>query len=226
MTANGNTYTDVTSLKDARYAITADFLAKRKAPLWAIKYAPESTFVGLPVIVTITDGIKQLIDNIVRICMERELRNPALINETLSLISNLRIDVKNILNVESAFSNGFKAYLMQLSYVNVKEDEVDSLRTYIEQHLESTVGYWTEEEVEKKALQWRASQKIQLPDDDDNDIDDDNNNDNNNHDSVIKEKRSSAKNKIEGLSSLKEAKSLLIKLCDGGNESILDIINM
>lgn len=226
LTANGNTYTDVTSLKDARYAITADFLAKRKAPLWAIKYAPESTFVGLPVIVTITDGIKQLIDNIVRICMERELRNPALINETLSLISNLRIDVKNILNVESAFSNGFKAYLMQLSYVNVKEDEVDSLRTYIEQHLESTVGYWTEEEVEKKALQWRASQKIQLPDDDDNDIDDDNNNDNNNHDSVIKEKRSSAKNKIEGLSSLKEAKSLLIKLCDGGNESILDIINM
>lgn len=226
LTANGNTYTDVTSLKDARYAITADFLAKRKAPLWAIKYAPESTFVGLPVIVTITDGIKQLIDNIVRICMERELRNPALINETLSLISNLRIDVKNILNVESAFSNGFKAYLMQLSYVNVKEDEVDSLRTYIEQHLESTVGYWTEEEVEKKALQWRASQKIQLPDDDDNDIDDDNNNDNNNHDSVIKEKRSSAKNKIEGLSSLKEAKSLLIKLCDDGNESILDIINM
>lgn len=228
LTANGNTYTDVTSLKDARYAITADFLAKRKAPLWAIKYAPKSTFADLPVIVTITDGIKQLIDNIVRICMERELRNPALINETLSLISDLRIDVKNILNVENAFSDGFKAYLMQLSYVDVKEDEVDSLRTYIEQHLESTVGYWTEEEVEKKALQWRASQKNPTPSpgNDDNDIEDDDNNDNNNHDAVIKEKRSSAKNKIEGLSSLEEAKSLLIKLCDDGNESILDIINM
>ncbi len=228
LTANGNTYTDVTSLKDARYAITADFLAKRKAPLWAIKYAPKSTFADLPVIVTITDGIKQLIDNIVRICMERELRNPALINETLSLISDLRIDVKNILNVENAFSDGLKAYLMQLSYVDVKEDEVDSLRTYIEQHLESTVGYWTEEEVEKKVLQWRASQKNPTPSpgNDDNDIEDDDNNDNNNHDAVIKEKRSSAKNKIERLSSLEEAKSLLIKLCDDGNESILDIINM
>ena len=32
-----STYKDVTSLKDARYAITADFLAKRNAPLWAIK---------------------------------------------------------------------------------------------------------------------------------------------------------------------------------------------
>ena len=229
LTANGNAYTDVTSLKDARYAITADFLAKRKAPLWAIKYAPKSTFAGLPVIVTITDRIKQLIDNIVRICMERELRNPALINETLSLISDLRIDVKNILNVENAFSDGFKNYLMQLSLINLKEDEIDLLRTYIEQHLESTVGYWTEEEVEKKALEWRVSQQSQtmLP-----------YNEPSNPTivseplvsistpSVIKDKRIQARRKVDNITSLEEAKILLVRLCDGGNESILDMINM
>lgn len=229
LTANGNAYTDVTSLKDARYAITADFLAKRKAPLWAIKYAPESTFAGLPIIVTITGSIKQLIDNIVRICMERELRNPALINETLSLISDLRIDVKNILNVENAFSDGFKTYLMQLSFINLKEDEVDLLRTYIEQHLESTVGYWTEEEVEKKALEWRVSQQSQpgLPynepsyptvvSDPPVSV---------STSSVINDKRIQAKSKVENITSLEEAKILLVKLCDGGNESILDMINM
>lgn len=229
LTANGNTYTDVTSLKDARYAITADFLAKRKAPLWAIKYAPESTFAGLPIIVTITDSIKQLIDNIVRICMERELRNPALINETLSLISDLRIDVKNILNVENAFSDGFKTYLMQLSFINLKEDEVDLLRTYIEQHLESTVGYWTEEEVEKKALEWRVSQQAQpsLPYNQpcypavasEPPISVSTTN-------IINDKRLQAKSKVENITSLEEAKILLVKLCDGGNESILDMINM
>lgn len=228
LNANGNTYTDVTSLKDARYAITADFLARRKAPLWAIKYAPESVFANLPVIFTITDGIKQLIDNIVKICMERELRNPALINETLSLISDLRIDVKNILNVENAFTDGFKAYLMQLSYVDVKEDEVDSLRTYIEQHLESTVGYWTEEEVEKKALQWRASQQSQptIPTPDPPIYPADPIGPNVNNLSILNNKRTKAKSKVDSITSLEEAKNLLIKLCEGGNESILDIINM
>lgn len=89
-----STYKDVTSLKDARYAITADFLAKRNAPLWAIKYAPETAFASLPIVVNITDKIKQLTDNIVKICMERELRNPALVNETLSLIEEQRFEMK------------------------------------------------------------------------------------------------------------------------------------
>lgn len=228
LNANGNTYTDVTSLKDARYAITADFLAKRNAPLWAIKYAPETTFSNLPVIVTITDSIKQLIDNIVKICMERELRNPALVNETLSLISDLRIDVKNILNIENAFTDGFKAYLMQLPIVQVKEDEVDFLCSYIEQNLESTVGYWTEEEVEKKALQWRASQQ-QIPTPPINPIDPVDPIDpvtSPVNPTVLVEKRNKAKARIECIQNLDEAKTLLSKLCEDANESLLDIINM
>lgn len=229
-----STYKDVTSLKDARYAITADFLAKRNAPLWAIKYAPESAFASLPIVVNITDKIKQLTDNIVKICMERELRNPALVNETLSLIEEQRFEMKNILNVEAAFSEGLKNYLMQLSYVSVKEDEVEPLRKYIEQNLESTVGYWTEEEVEKKALQWRSVQQTvqiqhipstvhepapttstgwgsssSVP----------------SYQVDLTEKRNKAKERIASITDIHVAQALLTKICEKGDEWLLDMIN-
>lgn len=229
-----STYKDVTSLKDARYAITADFLAKRNAPLWAIKYAPETAFASLPIVVNITDKIKQLTDNIVKICMERELRNPALVNETLSLIEEQRFEMKNILNVEAAFSEGFKNYLMQLSYVSVKEDEVEPLRKYIEQNLESTVGYWTEEEIEKKALQWRSVQQTvqiqhvpstvhepaattstgwgsssSVP----------------SYQVDLTEKRNKAKERIANITDIHVAQALLTKICEKGDEWLLDMIN-
>lgn len=229
-----STYKDVTSLKDARYAITADFLAKRNAPLWAIKYAPESTFASLPIVVNVTDKIKRLTDNIVKICMERELRNPALVNETLALIDEQRFEMKNILNVETAFSEGFKNYLMQLSYVSVKEEEIESLRKYIEQNLESTVGYWTEEEVEKKALQWRSAQRtVQVqpvpstvhepaptastgwgssPSVPSYQVD-------------LTEKRNKAKERIANITDIHVAQALLIKICEKGDEWLLDMIN-
>ena len=229
-----STYKDVTSLKDARYAITADFLAKRNAPLWAIKYAPESAFASLPIVVNITDKIKQLTDNIVKICMERELRNPALVNETLSLIEEQRFEMKNILNVEAAFSEGFKNYLMQLSYVSVKEDEAEPLRRYIEQNLESTVGYWTEEEVEKKALQWRSVQQtvqIQHAPSTVHEPTPTTSTGWGSSSSVpsyqvdLTEKRNKAKERIANITDIHVAQALLTKICEKGDEWLLDMIN-
>ncbi len=145
-----NAYSDVSSLKDARYAITAEFLGKKGYPLWAVKYASEEAFASLPVILKVNDAERKLIDNIVTICMERDLRNPALVKETIDLISELRIEMKNILNVDAAFSDGFKNYLMQLDFINIQESDVEEVKHFVEQNLQSTVGYWTEEEVEKK----------------------------------------------------------------------------
>lgn len=65
--------------------------------------------------------MKRLADNIVRICEERELRNPALVKETLELIGEQRMEMKNVLNVDTAFSEGFKAFLMQIDRVNIKK---------------------------------------------------------------------------------------------------------
>jgi len=224
---HGNSYSDISSLKDARYAITAEFLSKKNAPLWAIKYAPDSAFAGLPVIINITEDIRTLTDDIVKICAERELRNPALINETLALIGQLRIDMKNVLNVDDAFTEGFKSYLMQLPDVNVREDEVDELHGFIEQHLESTVGYWTEKEVETCALRWRASKVTQVSSDtsekqwqgvSDQVLSQTNS-------AVLINKRDKAYHRIAELDNIDEAKRILAKICEKGNEWVLDLIN-
>lgn len=220
----GNAYSDVTSLKDARFAITGDFLAKKNNPLWALKYASPSAFAGLPIAVTISDSIKNLIDNIVQICMERELRNPALVNQTLALIEELRIEMKNILNVEDAFNDGFKNFLMQIEFVNVQEHEIGEVRDYIAGHLESTVGYWTEDEVIKSVKDWRLEQKLSVehPVSEPSDIklelpivnvD------------ILNDKRQKAKDRIVQISSLVEAKEILMKLCETSSEWVLDKIN-
>lgn len=220
----GNVYSDVTSLKDARFAITGDFLAKKNNPLWTLKYASPSAFAGLPIAATISDSIKNLIDNIVQICMERELRNPALVNQTLALIEEQRIEMKNILNVEEAFDDGFKNFLMQIEFVNVQENEIDEVRDYISGHLESTVGYWTEEEVVKSAKDWRLEQTsivdypIVEPTDAPKEspvvnID------------ILNDKRQKAKDRIARISSLTEAKEILLKLCETSSEWLLDKIN-
>ena len=224
LNSKGNTYSDVTSLKDARFAITGDFLAKKNNPLWTLKYASSSAFASLPISVTISDSIKTLIDNIVQICMERELRNPALVNQTLALIEELRIEMKNILNVEEAFDDGFKNFLMQIEFVNVQESEIDEVRGYISGHLESTVGYWTEEEVVKSAKDWRLEQTsivdypIVEPTDAPKEspvvnID------------ILNDKRQKAKDRIARISSLTEAKEILLKLCETSSEWLLDKIN-
>lgn len=220
----GNAYSDVTSLKDARFAITGDFLAKKNNPLWTLKYASPSAFAGLPIAVTISDSIKNLIDNIVQICMERELRNPALVNQTLALIEELRIEMKNILNVEDAFNDGFKNFLMQIEFVNVQEHEIGEVRDYIAGNLESTVGYWTEDEVIKSVKDWRLEQKLSVehsvsePSDIELELPIVNVD-------ILNDKRQKAKDRIVQISSLVEAKEILMKLCETSSEWVLDKIN-
>lgn len=224
LNSKDNTYSDVSSLKDARYAITVEFLGKKETPLWAIKYAPESVFDKLPIDVEIDDEIKALTDDIVEICTEREVRNPALVNETLTLIEDRRIDMKNILNVEEAFTEGMKNFLMQIDTIDVKEDEIDEVKEYVKQNLQSTVGYWTEEEVVQKAKDWRLKQRMVTPPptppvvptpQPTPPVDPD----------VIEEKRERALERIEEIDSLNEAIDLLKQLCDKGDEWLLDMIN-
>lgn len=238
LNSKSNDYSDVTSLKDARYAITAEFLGKKVYPLWTLKYASEAAFDSLPVTIAITDEERRLIDNIVTICMERDLRNPALVKETIDLISELRYEMKNILNVDAAFSDGFKNYLMQLDFINIKEDEVDDVKHFIEQNLQSTVGYWTEEEVEKKALQWNSYRNSSVSGQHATNSDgwqlsgnmaskpSDNTAQTSGIDSAaLEEKRKQAKNHIASITTIDDAKALLNRLCDECGELLLDIIN-
>lgn len=210
-----------------------------------MKYASEEAFASLPISITITDDERRLIDDIVTICMERDLRNPALVKDTIDLISELRFEMKNILNVDAAFSDGFKNYLMQLDFINIQEDEVDDVKHFIEQNLQSTVGYWTEEEVEKKALQWNSARSSSANGQQKT-------NGNGWHQSngwqqsndivskppanntvqtsytdsnALEEKRKQAKKHISSIVSLDDAKALLTRLCDECGEWLLDKIN-
>ena len=229
LNSKNNAYSDVSSLKDARYAITAEFLGKKGYPLWSVKYASEQAFSSLPGSLCVNDAECRLIDNIVTICNENDLRNPALVMETIDLISELRIDMKNILNVDAAFSDGFKNFLMQIEFANIEEDEVDEVKHFIEQNLQSTVGYWTEEDVEKKALQWKSSKPLkpepQPLHNPDKGEDSQSNDDSSENQNSLAEKRKLAKSHIDSISTLDDALALLNKLCDEGGEWLLDKIN-
>ena len=102
------------------------------------------------------------------------------------------------------------------------------------------MGYWTEEEVEKKALQWSSAKNnagqngaTDSPDPDGTQASEvvseppagevkpasqpD--------PQVLEEKRRMAKLQVAGLGSLDDAKALLWQLCDEGGEWLLDKIN-
>jgi hypothetical protein len=227
LNSKGNEYSDVTSLKDARYAIIGDFSKNKGCPLWSVKYAMGIDFneSSLPVI---TDDEKKLIDNIFTICTKTELRNPALLRETLDLISECQYEMRNILNSPAIFSRGFKNYLMQIDYTCIGLNDIDEVKNFITQQLSSTVGYWTEEEVEKCALQWNNSKKPLVkpsiippnppnaisPNPPIDPVDPD----------IVVQKRQKAKEKIAKIT-LADARTLLNQLCEEGNEWILDKIN-
>lgn len=239
LNSKSNTYNDITSLKDARYAITAEFLGKKNAPLWSIKYATSEALQNPSVILVISDSIKKLVDDIVQICQERDLRNPALVNETLQLIEEQRYEMKNILKVDAIFTEGFNNFLKSVELVHIKDDEIDDVRKYIEQNLQSTVGYWTEEEVTTAATHWRLwQQNLQNGQDDQG-------SETGSHSSLgssstgqgdsasepsvasvaLYAKRRRAKKLVARLRSLDEAKDLLNKVFDLAGEWLLDKIN-
>lgn len=139
--------------------------------------------------------------------------------------------MKNVLKVQRAFTDGFKQFLKQINLIDVKDEEVDEVAQYVEQHLESTVGYWTEEEVEKNARDWRLIKQMPITPPV-NPIDSNQNSGGGMNPPytqpvnpvVVTEKRTQAKNRIATISDLNDAKAILNKLCDNGNEWVLDMI--
>ena len=147
-------YNDISSLKDARYAITSSLLEEKGYPLWSLKYMDDEFINSHPAII-MNDDLKRLFDNIVTICATTEVKNPALIKETLNLLERYRIDIPDIMTKEGNFRNGFENFLLMQPTANLREAELASAYEYIQKHLESTVGYWTEDEVRIALKDWR-----------------------------------------------------------------------
>lgn len=154
-------YSDISSLKDARYAITGVFLKGKGYPLWVLKYIDEDFAQSHPAL-TLCDEIHHLFDNIVDICAERDLKNPALVKETLDLIDDYKVDLPDYFSKPGAFDNGFKNFLLSQPTVDLQEEEIPDAYAYILQNLESSVGYWTETEVADKLKDWRIDKNAKI----------------------------------------------------------------
>lgn len=155
-------YNDISSLKDAKYAITGVFIEQIRFPLWSLKYLTDD-FIQLPPKLTMNDKMKQLITNLVDISEDKEQRNVQLVTTTLALIGELRSDFKDIIKKPGAFKNGFENFLMSDTDVNLKSDELDIAIDFIRKNLQSTVGFWSEDEVSRQLLIWRAKQATPNP---------------------------------------------------------------
>lgn len=150
-------YSDISSLKDARFAITSALLEEKGFPLWSLKFMDDDFCQSHPAI-TLNDDIRRLLDNIVAICAEKDIKNPALVKDTLDLIENYRADIPDILAKPGNFENGFYNFLYSQPGVDLHDYEADSAYDYIKKHLESTVGYWSENEVSIALKDWRIAE--------------------------------------------------------------------
>lgn len=139
-------YSEISSLTDARRAFRYGYLTEKGFPLWSLKYYDES----------IKDGMKTLLDNVLRIIETDNTRDPKLLNDTLDGFQTYKFELGNYLNDAEAFKKGFENYLLQLPNINFRDEEFDEAFGYLEQHLENSRGLWSEEEVSKEMSNWRA----------------------------------------------------------------------
>lgn len=144
-------YSDVSSLTDARWAMTHEYSASVGYPLWSLKYVPECS-----------DENRELIDGIIKVITDSEsVKNPQLMSKVAEGLKN-NIDLGNLL-LESAnnFETGFKKHVMTLEYINMTEPEFAEAKQFLEGHLEGTIGLWTERGVEDTLKNWRLAQQQQ-----------------------------------------------------------------
>nr|WP_294724284.1 hypothetical protein [Prevotella sp.] len=243
-------YSDVSSLTDARWAMTHEYSAGVGYPLWSLKYVPECS-----------DENKELIDGIIKVITDSEsVKNPTLMAKVAEGLKN-NIDLGNLL-LESAnnFEKGFKNYVMGLEYINMTESEFADAKAFLEGHLEGTIGLWTERNVEDTLKNWRlAQQQVRFRQENQRRVEEEkekfrrndaNQNDSFLNDSVwtnnsgqgygdarvtvatnsladsqeMKAKRSDVARKVLPLASNQMLRDLLQDLCDNADEQTLNII--
>jgi len=211
-------YNDISSLTDARWAITHEFSKTKGFPLWSLKYASNS-------VLKINDGVKNLADNILKICTESDIRNPQLISETLSGLEDYQFELGNLLIQPNSFRRGFEAFLKTVDVVKLQDDEVDEAISYLYLHLQSEIGLWAELEVIDQLKNWRLS-KVSIPEDSktQSQNDEDSSVIEKKHEHEFSIKKKSAKEKIQMISEISHARTLLDRICDNANEEIIDII--
>ena len=218
-------YHDVSSLTDARWALTHAYLKEKSAPLWGLKYC------------TLMQGRKmrndlcKMIDNILHICEPDGMKNQAILTETLDLIKQYDIDFRGLLLTNEKvnhFVEGYEQFLYKQEMVKLQPTELVDAKLYIQQNMQAEIGLWTEAEVEEKLKNWRLSQMNQRPQvtivgkidlDPKTSVP---------SEPTVKygtqNKVAFAKAKVKSIKQLDEAKRLLEKIVDLGYDDILNVL--
>ena len=142
-------YSDISSLTDARWAMTHEYSASVGYPLWSLKYVADCS-----------ENVQKLIDGIVKVISDTEsVKNPQLMTMVSEGLKATNTDLGNLL-LKSAnnFEKGFKNYVKSIEIVNLQDGEFDDAMNFLKGHLEGTVGLWTEEKVKDTLKDWRLSQ--------------------------------------------------------------------
>ena len=141
------TYSDISSLKDARWAISHEYTAEKGYPLWTLKYVHGTN-----------EEMSSLIDKIVTISLDPNInKNPSLMNDALELLGRYEFEFPMLLNRSGAFEEGYHNFLKSNKIVNLDDEHLSDAKTYIKQHLQGEVGLWTEREVNDKLKDWKLS---------------------------------------------------------------------
>lgn len=141
------TYSDISSLKDARWAISHEYTAEKGYPLWTLKYANG-----------VNKDMASLIDKIVTISLDPNInKQPALMNDALELLNHYEFEFPMLLNRRGSFEEGYHNFLKSNDIVALDDEHLSDAKIYIKQHLQGDVGLWTEREVNDKLKDWKLS---------------------------------------------------------------------
>lgn len=140
--------TEISSLKNARWVMTHSFVPDKKYPLWSLKYLPETLA---------PEPLKRLVGVLNSICVEIGSNNPSLMVEALDGLKQYEFELKNLINGDGNFREGFLNFLKQIETVGLGDGEFDAAFDYISKHLQAEVGMWTEDEVVNALKDWRLS---------------------------------------------------------------------
>jgi len=211
-------YSDISSLKDARWAIQHEYAKEKGYPLWSLKYSSSKEN---------TEDMRTLIDNIIKVVSNPEsMKNPQLLNDTITGYEAQKYEWGNLLQENNGgnYKEGFNNFIKSVEIVNLQDSEIEEAMTYLYGHLEGEVGLWSELDVKDKLKNWRMSlikpvtPPPYIPDDDDNDppiVND--------PPVVINQKRDKLKEKLKFMPSA-ELKDVISEIVEKENGLILDIL--
>ena len=148
-------YSDISSLKDARWAIQHEYAKEKGYPLWSLKYCRSDYN---------TEEMRLLIDNVIRVVNDSEsMKNPALLNDTIGGYETQKFEWGNLIveNNGSNYKDGFNNFLKSVEIVNIQDHEIEDAFAYLKGHLEGEIGLWKEADVKDCLKDWRMSTQSQ-----------------------------------------------------------------